>query len=176
MAFIEFEKFNFNQFYKETPTVLKYFLVISIVVLGGYWFYSKKIDDSHVKELEKIEESINTTYALIDKFEDFQKAQYVYNDEILEYLENVYDLVEELNYNTNQKFNAILEAEGNNSDVIIEKILLLNESFEKLQKAYKPKEFEDRDTEYNNTVISPIDNNKDTSRDLKIGVKKLDKK
>lgn len=143
MALIQFEKFNFNQFYEKTPKALKYILVISVIIVGSYFLYAKKINNSEEKQLDKIEESISTTYTLINKFDDFRQAQYVFNEQILEYLEDIYTLVEELNESTNRKFDLLLEAGGSNTEEIIERLTILNESFEKLQKAYTPKEFEE---------------------------------
>jgi hypothetical protein len=60
----------------------------------------------------------------------------------LTYLQNIYTLVEELNENTNKKFELLLQSGGSSSAQILEKIMMLNESFEKLQEAYSPKENE----------------------------------
>lgn len=141
MALIQFEKFNLNQFYEKSPKALKYIVVISVIIVGSYFLYAKKIDNSEERQLDKIEETIATTYTLINSFDEFRKAQYVFNDKILEYMEDIYTLVEELNENTNRKFDLILQAGGSNTNEIIERLTLLNESFDKLQDAYQPKEF-----------------------------------
>jgi hypothetical protein len=143
MPIIQFEKFNFNQFYDKTPKPLKYFLVIALILVGSYYLYATKIDKSDERQLAKIEESISTTYTLIGKIDDFRKAQYVFNEQILDYLEDIYTLVEELNENTNQKFDLLLKAGGANTEEIIERLTMLNSSFEKLQKAYTPKDFKE---------------------------------
>ena len=142
MAGVPLEKFSLNQFYEKTPNALKYILVISLIVVGSYFLFSKKVSKGQDKELAKIEQSIETTYSLIDRFDDFREAQYIYNDEILSYLKNIYTLVEELNENTNRKFDMILNAGQGNTNEILDKLTLLNESFEKLQVAYTPDEFE----------------------------------
>jgi len=140
MALIQFEKFNLNNFYEKTPNLLKYIIIISLIIVGSYFLFSKKVTKGQVQELAKIEQSIETTYDLIDRFDKFRTAQYIYNEEILDYLTNLYSLVEELNENTNRKFDLLLKAGGSNTEEIIERLIMLNESFEKLQKAYTPEE------------------------------------
>ena len=157
MAIVQFEKFNFNQFYEKTPTVLKYILVMSLIILGSYFLFSKKVSKGQETELDKIEQTIETTYTLIDRFDDFRKAQYVYNSEILDYLENIYTLVKELNENTNKKLDLIISQGGENTSEILERLTLLNESYEKLQKAYTPKEFEDSRVYKGEVEFIPID-------------------
>jgi hypothetical protein len=157
MAIVQFEKFNFNQFYEKTPNVLKYILVISLIILGSYFLFSKKVSKGQDNELAKIEQTIETTYTLIDRFDDFRQAQYVYNAEILDYLENIYTLVGELNENTNKKLDLILSQGGENASEILERLTLLNESYEKLQKAYTPKEFEDPRLYKGEVEFIPID-------------------
>lgn len=181
MALVEFEKFNLNNFYEKTPKPLKYILVISLIIVGSYFLYAKKLDKSDVKQLDKIEESISTTYTLINKFEDFQQAQYVFNDQILDYLDDLYSLVKELNENTNRKLDLILEAGGANTEEILEKLTLLNESYEKLQKAYTPKEFEKAENNSNREVMliqldedgNPVDTV--FEKQYSIGSKKINK-
>jgi len=148
MGVVPLDKFSLNQFYEKTPTALKYILVISLIIVGSYFLFSRKVSKGQDKELEKIEQTIETTYQLIDRFDNFRTAQYLYNEETLEYLKNIYTLVEELNENTNRKFDMLLKSGGQNTDDIIERLTLLNESFEKLQVAYTPDEF---------TEFPPID-------------------
>ena len=141
MALVTFEKFNLNRFWETTPTILKYILLISLIAAGSYFFlFSRRTSNNQLKELDKIEQTITQTYTLIDKFEDFEETQYIYNNEMISYLKNIYTLVNELNENTNKKFNMLLKQGEGNTDNIIEKLVLLNESFEKLQKAYTPDE------------------------------------
>lgn len=142
MAVIQVEKFNLNNFYEKTPRPLKYILVISLIIVGSYFLFSKKVSKGQVKQLAKIEQSIETTYGLIDRFDDFRTAQYIHNAEILDYLKNLYTLVEELNENTNRKFDLLLQTGGENTDEILERLIMLNKSFEKLQKAYTPEELQ----------------------------------
>ena len=158
MALIQFEKFNLNNFYEKTPKPLKYILVISLIIVGSYFLFSKKVTTGQVEQLAKIEQSIETTYGLIDRFDEFRTAQYVYNAEILDYLKNIYKLVEELNENTNRKFDLILAQGGANIDQILEKLTLLNESYEKLTEAYTPEELQKPIPTYRGEAeIIPID-------------------
>lgn len=136
MATILLEKFNINHFWEKTPTALKYILVFAIFIIVSYFLFSKRLDDNHAREIETMKHGIIATYELIDNFDEFRLEQDLYNKEILEYLNNLYALVEDLNATTNRKLDMILNSEDQNSEQIIEKILLLNESFEKLSKAY----------------------------------------
>jgi len=142
MALIQFEKFNLNNFYEKTPRPLKYVIVISLIIMGSYFLFSKKVSKGQEAELAKIEQSIETTYDLMNRFDDFRTAQYIYNAEILDYLTNIYMLVKELNESTNRKFNLILEQGGANTNEILAKLTMLNESYEKLTVAYTPKELQ----------------------------------
>jgi len=142
MAIVTVKKFDLNKFWEQTPTVLKYILLISLIVAGSYFLFSRKINNNQIKELDKIEQVIETSYTLINRFEEFERNQYTYNEEIMSYLKNIYILVNELNENTNKKFNILLKTGGENTDNIIDKLVLLNESFEKLQKAYTPEKIE----------------------------------
>lgn len=173
MTVVEFDKFNLNNFYDKTPKPLKYILVISLIIVGSYFLYAKKLDKSDIKQLTKIEESIESTYALINKFDDFRKAQYIFNEQILEYLDDLYTLVDELNQNTNAKLDLILEAGGANAEDILERLELLNETYEKLRAAYTPKEFKGEDTEAN-TVERSKDNSRDIKREGEIVLIQLD--
>jgi hypothetical protein len=136
MTAIPLEKFNINRFWEKTPTVLKYILVFAIFIVVSYFLFSKRMDDNHVREIATMKTGIAATYELIDNFDNFRMEQDKYNNEILEYLNNLQVLVEELNINTNKKLDMILNSGDANSEHIIEKIMLLNESYEKLLKAY----------------------------------------
>ena len=140
MATIETKPFDINNFWEKTPTKLKYFIMIALIVAGGYFLFSKSMTITQMKQIDKIEESINTTYSLINQFQEFEKTQYAYNTQTMTYLKNIYALVEELNDNANRKFDMILKQGSGSTNQIIDKITLLNESFEKLHKAYSPKE------------------------------------
>jgi hypothetical protein len=138
MAIIQFDKFNLNAFWDNTPTPLKYILIFSIFIVVSYFTFSQKMEDHHAREIKTIKSSIEATYTLIDNFESFRFEQDRYNREILVYLNNLHTLVEDLNATTNRKLDMILTAGSQNSEHIIEKILLLNESFERLSRAYQP--------------------------------------
>ena len=172
MALIQFEKFNLNTFYEKTPVALKYILVLSLIIVGSYFLFSKKISESQVQQIAKIEQSIETTYDLINRFDEFRTAQYIYNTEILDNLKSLYTLVEELNENTNRKFDLILSIGGKNTNDIVERLIMLNESFEKLQKAYTPEELKapTNPNEYKSPE-TPVNKN---PKELKIGVRKAE--
>jgi hypothetical protein len=137
MISVSLDKFSINRFWEKTPTPLKYILVFVLFLTVSYFLISKNAKDNSIKEIEAMKTGINATYELIGNFEDFRREQDSYNKEILTYLNNLHSLVQELNLNTNRKLDIILSAGGKNANQVIEKIMLLNESFEKLQKAYE---------------------------------------
>lgn len=149
MAVFQFDKIDLNDFWDRTPTKLKYILIIAIFLIAIYFLFSRTVSNAQIRELEKIEQTIETTHELIERFEEFRSDQYVYNAQILVYLDNIYTLIQELNQNINRKFEILVKS-GNmkNSEDLLDKILLLNESFEKLQDAYTPEEFQKYMKEY----------------------------
>jgi len=136
MLQVSFEKFNLNRFWEKTPVTLKYVLVFAVLITTLYFLFSKRIDESRSQELEAMKSGITATYELIDNFENFKREQDEYNKEVIMYLKNLHSLVEELNSTTNRKFDMILKSSDKNTDEIIERIMLLNESFEKISKIY----------------------------------------
>ena len=142
MGVVPIDRFNLNSFYEKTPTALKYILIISLIVVGSYFLFSRKVSKNQDKELAKIEQTIETTYSLLDRFDDFETAQYQYNKETMSYLKNIYTLVEELNESTNKKFDLLLTQGGLNTYQILSQLTLLNQSYEKLTEAYTPEPFE----------------------------------
>jgi hypothetical protein len=138
MSVISTKPVDVNKFWEKTPTPLKYLLLIAVIVAGSYFLFSKKIDSSQIKELNKIEQGIEVTYQLVDKFDAFQKFQTQYNDEVIVDIRNIYSLVTELNDNINTKFNYLIKNSGKYNQDLIDKLDLLNQSFDKLSKAYQP--------------------------------------
>jgi hypothetical protein len=136
MPAVQTKPVDINKFWEKTPTALKYVLVFVIFLTVSYFLVSKNAKDNSVREIATMKKGIDATYTLIGNFEDFRREQDSYNKEILTYLNNLHSLVQELNVNTNRKLDMILSSGGKNANQVIEKILLLNESFEKLQKAY----------------------------------------
>lgn len=137
MANIPLDKFNLNRFWEKTPTALKYILIFAIFIVVSYFLFSKRMEANHTKEIAQMKRGITATYELIDNFEEFRREQDTYNKEILDYLNNLHALVEDLNATTNRKLDMILSAGDSNASEIIDKILLLNESFERLSRAYR---------------------------------------
>jgi len=136
---------DLNKFWDKTPTVLKYVLLICVIVAGSYFLFSRKIDTSQLKELDKIQQGIEVTYQLVDKFESFQRFQNEYNDEIIKDVRNIYILITELNSNINSKFNYLIENSGEENKDLLDKLDILNESFERLSNAYKPEKIEPKE-------------------------------
>lgn len=139
MASIPIDKFNLNRFWEKTPTALKYILVFSLFLIVFYFLFSRRMDDNNLAQIDQMKQGITATYELINNFDEFRREQDSYNKEVLDYLKNLYILIEDLNSNTNRKLDMILSSRGKSADqkFIIEKIILLNESFEKLSKAYQ---------------------------------------
>ena len=137
MINVSLDKFNLNKFWERTPTPLKYILVLVIFITVSYFLISKNIENASVKELESMKVGINATYELIDSFEKFKSQQTAYNEEILKYIHDLHTLVQELNQNTNRKLDILLNSGNSNAQDIIEKLMLLNESFDKLSKVYQ---------------------------------------
>ena len=130
--------FNINRFWEKTPTPLKYLLLIAIIVAASYFLFSRKVDTNQIKELTKIEQGIETTYELVEKFESFAVFQNQYNEQIIIDIKNIYMLITELNDNVNTKFDYLIKSSGKYNEDLIDKMMLLNNSFEKLSKAYQP--------------------------------------
>lgn len=142
MGAIPLDKFNLNRFWEKTPTPLKYILIFAVFIVVSYFLISKRMDNNHIEEIDHMKRGIVATYELIDNFEEFRTEQDAYNEEILDYLYNLHNLVEDLNATTNRKLDMILSAGSSNTDDIIEKLDLLNESFERLSRAYSPNRIE----------------------------------
>lgn len=137
MINLSLDKVNLNRFWEKTPTPLKYILVFVMFLTVSYFLISKNVEDASVKELDQMKAGIEATYALIDNFEKFKADQMAYNEEILKYIHDLHTLVQELNENTNRKLDIILNSGNSNTQDIIDKLMLLNESFEKLSKIYQ---------------------------------------
>jgi hypothetical protein len=134
---LSLEKFSLNKFWEKTPTVLKYILIVAIFIVTFYFFFSKRMDNYHLSEIDSMKKGIDATYELIDNFETFRQEQDQYNKEVLTYLQNLHSLVSELNISTNRKLDMILKSGNKNASDLVEKLTLLNESFEKLSNAYQ---------------------------------------
>jgi len=115
MITIPIDKFNINKFWEKTPTPLKYILVFVLFLSVSYFLISKNVEDASVKELETMKVGIQATYELIDNFERFKSEQTAYNEEILKYIHDLHDLVQELNANTNRKLDIIINAGSGNT-------------------------------------------------------------
>jgi hypothetical protein len=143
MGLISLNKLDFNGFWEKTPTTLKYILVIAIIVGATYFFVTKKVYNGQLEELKRTEQGITMTYDLVQKFEKYKYIQNMYNVEYSRQLRAVYMLVNELKDNTNNKFNIMLKSGSKNKDDIIDKLQMLNVSFDKISNAYRPQGTED---------------------------------
>jgi hypothetical protein len=129
---------DLNKFWATTPIFLKYLIFAAFVSITSYLLLIRKNDSIQLKELEKIEQKIETTFTVIEKFEEFQNLQIQYNELSDENIENLYHLILELNDNNNTKLNYIIINSKYDKN-IIDKINILDKSFDKLCNAYEPK-------------------------------------
>ena len=131
MGKIEFEKFSINRFWEKTPTVLKFFLIITLFCITIYLIYNKYTTNNQLTELSDIEESIKNTYQLINRFDEFRIAQYTYNEELISYLENMNLLIVELNESTNRKFIIMLTSNTKMSEAEkVKQIMQMQKEFD----------------------------------------------
>jgi len=135
MGVISTKPIDINRFWEKTPTTLKFVLLMAIIVACSYFLVSRKVDNSQVKELTKIEQGIDVTYDLVKRFELYQT-----NEQTLTDVKNIYVLVQELNSNMNSKLDFMIKNSGKYNQDLVDKLILLNQSFEKLSKAYQPTE------------------------------------
>jgi thiamine biosynthesis lipoprotein ApbE len=129
---------DLNKIWAQTPIPLKYLLIGAIMMITSYMLLIRKNEVVQLKELQKIEQHIETTFEVIDKFEDFQNTQLKYNEINNNNVENLHTLVLELNDNVNTKFNYVVLTNGKYNKDIVDKFDLINKSFDKLSKAYEP--------------------------------------
>lgn len=134
MASVQFEKFNINKFWKDTPTVLKYILSITIIIVGSYFLLSKKVSTSQIDKLVKVEQSIENTYILMERFDNYRLTQYTYNIEHINALDKIYGLIENLNYTTNDRIDAAIATGKYDIDKLVEHMIVLNQTIENMQK------------------------------------------
>lgn len=147
--------FDLNRFWEKTPTPLKYILLIVIVVASSYFLIARKVDTNQIKELAKIEQGIEVTYDLVEKFESFSAFQTQYNTQVIKDIRNIYILITELNDNVNRKFDYLINSSDEYNEELIDKMNLLNESFEKISRAYQPEKIDGKDNVDLNINVRP---------------------
>jgi hypothetical protein len=150
---------DLNQFWEKTPLVLKYILLITIIVGSSYFLFARKVDTNQIQELHKIQQGIEVTYQLVDKFESFQRFQTEYNNQIIKDIRNIYILVTELNDNINTKFDYLIKSSDQYNEDLIDKMILLNESFDRISKAYQLEKLEEKETPELKINVRPIKKN-----------------
>lgn len=136
MTTIPIKNVDVNRFWDKTPTPLKYVLVVTLIIATAYFVFMKKVYVNQSQQIEQLVTNMKVTYELVDNFETFKNTQDNYNKEFLIYMNNLYDLVQELNQTTNKKLDMIVGTTTGNRE-LLEKIGLLNDSFEKLSKVYQ---------------------------------------
>lgn len=129
---------DLNKIWDKTPVPLKYLVIGAIMMLSSYMLLIRKNEAVQLKELQRIEEHIETTFKIIEKVEDFQTAQLEYNETNNVNIENLYTLILELNDNVNTKFNYIILTNGKYDKNTADKFDLINSTFNKLIDAYSP--------------------------------------
>lgn len=150
---------DLNKFWEKTPVALKYVLLIAIIIAGSYFLFSRKVDTSQLRELDKIQQGMEVTYQLVEKFESFQRFQTEYNNQVIKDIRNIYILVTELNDNVNSKFNYLIKSSDEDNEDLLDKMNLLNESFDRISRAYQPEKIEPKEADLN-IQVKKIDSNK----------------
>lgn len=140
MASFTTKPLDINKFWEKTPTPLKYLLAISFVVAISYFLISKKLESNKLNELQRVETNIELTYEIVRRFEAYQVIQNDYNEKLSQDMCNLYLLIQDLNNNMTKRLNYVVEKNGTIDKNLIDKLILLNESFESLSKAYQPVE------------------------------------
>jgi len=163
---LEIKNFNINRFWEKTPTPLKYILTLSIIIVSFYLLFTDRVYKASNNEIKKIEDNIEVTYTLINNFEKYRLLQDQYNEKIVNYLEHLHKLVVDLSDITNKKFDIIIKSNSQNKSDIIDKLQILNESFDKLSKIYNI----ESDIKIDDLPGEKINKNSN----YKIGVKKID--
>jgi hypothetical protein len=157
---IQIGKFSINKFWSDTPILLKYVLIISIVLGVTYFFVKEKYYNSQLDELKRTGQGITVTYQLVQRLEDYKTTQDNYNKEFSKGLKDVYSLITELKDNTDSKFSLILTSNSKNKDLIVDKLEMLNKSFDKISNAYKPAELPPANNTNDNTSTTQPTNTK----------------
>ena len=88
--------------------------------------------------MKRTEEGITLTYSLVQKIEQYKTTQEEYNKEFSKQLNDLHKLVNELKSNTDSKLDIIINSNSKNKDLVLEKLEILNQSFDKISDAYKP--------------------------------------
>jgi len=140
MGFIQINDMGLDKFWKETPTILKYVFTFTIIIVGCYFFFSRKIYNNQDKELQQLQIETNVTYQLMEKFDDYRAKQYIYNQINNDNINILYFLIDELSQNDKRKFNIFLNINNSNKALIIDKIEDLNLSYTKMLNNYQIKE------------------------------------
>lgn len=135
---IKTKDIDVNRFWETTPTALKYLFLIAVIIVGLYFLFSRKIDNSQVKELDKIEQNIEVTYHLVEKFQSFQSSQLIFNEQVKNDMSRIYTLVYNLNSNVNTQFDYVIKSLGKNNSMLNETNILLKQNSEMLIKSNQP--------------------------------------
>jgi nitrogen regulatory protein PII-like uncharacterized protein len=132
-------KLDLNKFWVSTPTPLKYFLLVAVIIASIYFLQIRQPNKDQLNQLKKIEENIEITQQLIAKFDEFQKFQFEYNTKVANDIEKMYYLISDLNDNTSSKITCIVSnKESKNVEELLYRLKLLDESYSKLLHAYQP--------------------------------------
>jgi len=123
--------------WNQIPSFLRYLLLVAIIVGCSYLLFSRRVTFKEIQQLQKNDTALMAPYTLVNKFEKWQQIQLEINDKNLKNIDNIYTLINELNENVNKKFDYVLkDSRLRTNNDLKEKIDLLNDSYEKLLKAY----------------------------------------
>lgn len=129
---------DLNRIWEKTPIPLKYLLIGAIMMVTSYMLLIRKNEAVQLKELQKVEQHVETTFKAIEKFEDFQNIQIEYNETNNTNIEHLHTLILELNDEVSMKFNYLILTNGKYDKNTVDKFELIDKSFDKLSKAYEP--------------------------------------
>lgn len=138
MSVLNTKPIDINKFWEKTPNPLKYLLLIAIIIGCLYFLLLRRIDNNQIKDLEKIEQSLSKANEIVEKFEQFQLLQEDYNDRYSEDLRNLYFLVNELHVDIDKRIVYNIKNSNKSSQERLERMIEMNEAFDKMLKAYKP--------------------------------------
>jgi len=136
MPWINTLPFDLNRFWEKTPVPLKYFLLAAVIFVASYILFYRTGTIVQINKIQNIQTAIDNVYIIVDNIEKFQIYQMDFNKAIVRDINNLYAIVDEINYNTNEKIGYVIKHQDEGDDQLILKINLLDLSFSKLMKAY----------------------------------------
>ena len=136
MPWIKTLPVDLNRFWEKTPTALKFFLLIAVIFVASYLLFSRTGATMETNKLTNIQRSIDRVYLVFENFQKFQTYQLEFNKSVAKDIDNLYKLIDELNYTTDEKIKYVINHHDQTDTQLILKIDMLNVSLGKLIEAY----------------------------------------